>query len=252
MTDGSATPASKKRKLTFDNEILNPLNFQPMINKQKISTAVIEKFWQPLDSVNSQSMDNIMNVALFKTLDELHSKVSRSITNVWFNSANPESFKSRLSQTKLPPPSSMYSSKLRIRANEVADVLSYDSLTRKRTVLETYLLAELKQLQELENHYNQSLLAYKLDLEYLKKFKSTVKNNELKYNEELERKREELNLSVQNKNPDDIYLLSTDNDFDPETDDDTKFILETIQENLFQSKLKNLNDKLEVLCNVLD
>ena len=69
----------------------------------------------------------------------------------------------------------MYSSKLRIRANEVADVLSYDSLTRKRTVLETYLLAELKQLQELENHYNQSLLAYKLDLEYLKKFKSTVK-----------------------------------------------------------------------------
>lgn len=252
MTDDSATPASKKRKLTFDNEILNPLNFQPMINKQKISTAVIEKFWQPLDSVNSQSMDNIMNVALFKTLDELHSKVSRSITNVWFNSANPESFKSRLSQTKLPPPSSMYSSKLRIRANEVADVLSYDSLTRKRTVLETYLLAELKQLQELENHYNQSLLAYKLDLEYLKKFKSTVKNNELKYNEELERKREELNLSVQNKNPDDIYLLSTDNDFDPETDDDTKFILETIQENLFQSKLKNLNDKLEVLCNVLD
>lgn len=146
----------------------------------------------------------------------------------------------------------MYSSKLRIRANEVADVLSYDSLKRKRTVLETYLLAELKQLQELENHYNQSLLAYKLDLEYLKKFKSTVKNNELKYNEELERKREELNLSVQNKNPDDIYLLSTDNDFDPETDDDTKFILETIQENLFQSKLKNLNDKLEVLCNVLD
>lgn len=134
----------------------------------------------------------------------------------------------------------MYSSKLRIRANEVADVLSYDSLTRKRTVLETYLLAELKQLQELENHYNQSLLAYKLDLEYLKKFKSTVKNNELKYNEELERKREELNLSVQNKNPDDIYLLSTDNDFDPETDDDTKFILETIQENLFQSKLKKL------------
>mgnify|MGYP001103362214 FL=1 len=252
MTDDSATPASKKRKLTFDNEILNPLNFQPMINKQKISTAVIEKFWQPLDSVNSQSMDNIMNVALLKTLDELHSKVSRSITNVWFNSANPESFKSRLSQTKLPPPSSMYSSKLRIRANEVADVLSYDSLTRKRTVLETYLLAELKQLQELENHYNQSLLADKLDLEYLKKFKSTVKNNELKYNEELERKREELNLSVQNKNPDDIYLLSTDNDFDPETDDDTKFILETIQENLFQSKLKNLNDKLEVLCNVLD
>lgn len=252
MTDDSATPTSKKRKLTFDNEILNPLNFQPMINKQKISTAVIEKFWQPLDSVNSQSMDNIMNVALLKTLDELHSKVSRSITNVWFNSANPESFKSRLSQTKLPPPSSMYSSKLRIRANEVADVLSYDSLTRKRTVLETYLLAELKQLQELENHYNQSLLAYKLDLEYLKKFKSTVKNNELKYNEELERKREELNLSVQNKNPDDIYLLSTDNDFDPETDDDTKFILETIQENLFQSKLKNLNDKLEVLCNVLD
>ena len=252
MTDDSATPASKKRKRTFDNEILNPLNFQPMINKQKISTAVIEKFWQPLDSVNSQSMDNIMNVALLKTLDELHSKVSRSITNVWFNSANPESFKSRLSQTKLPPPSSMYSSKLRIRANEVADVLSYDSLTRKRTVLETYLLAELKQLQELENHYNQSLLAYKLDLEYLKKFKSTVKNNELKYNEELERKREELNLSVQNKNPDDIYLLSTDNDFDPETDDDTKFILETIQENLFQSKLKNLNDKLEVLCNVLD
>lgn len=252
MTDDSATPASKKRKLTFDNEILNPLNFQPMINKQKISTGVIEKFWQPLDSVNAQSMDNIMNVALLKTLDELHSKVSRSITNVWFNSANPESFKSRLSQTKLPPPSSMYSSKLRIRANEVADVLSYDSLTRKRTVLETYLLAELKQLQELENHYNQSLLAYKLDLEYLKKFKSTVKNNELKYNEELERKREELNLSVQNKNPDDIYLLSTDNDFDPETDDDTKFILETIQENLFQSKLKNLNDKLEVLCNVLD
>ena len=252
MTDDSATPASKKRKLTFDNEILNPLNFQPMINKQKISTAVIEKFWQPLDSVNSQSMDNIMNVALLKTLDELHSKVSRSITNVWFNSANPESFKSRLSQTKLPPPSSMYSSKLRIRANEVADVLSYDSLTRKRTVLETYLLAELKQLQELENHYNQSLLADKLDLEYLKKFKSTVKNNELKYNEELERKREELNLSVQNKNPDDIYLLSTDNDFDPETDDDTKLILETIQENLFQSKLKNLNDKLEVLCNVLD
>lgn len=104
MTDDSATPASKKRKLTFDNEILNPLNFQPMINKQKISTAVIEKFWQPLDSVNSQSMDNIMNVALLKTLDELHSKVSRSITNVWFNSANPESFKSRLSQTKLPPP----------------------------------------------------------------------------------------------------------------------------------------------------
>ncbi|CAX43547.1 conserved hypothetical protein [Candida dubliniensis CD36] len=251
MADDNTTKASKKRKLTFDNEILSPLNLQSIVNKQKISTTVIEKFWQPLDSVNAQSMDDIMNIALLKTLDESHSKVSRSITNVWFNSANPESFKSRLLQTKLPPPSSMYSSKLRIRANEVADVLSYDSLTRKRTVLETYLSAELKQLQELENHYNQSLLAYKSDLEYLKKFKSTVKNNEMKYNDDLERKHEELNLSVQDKNPDDIYLLSTDNDFDPETDDDIKFILETIQEKLLRSKLKTLNDKLEVLCNIL-
>ncbi|RCK67602.1 hypothetical protein Cantr_03184 [Candida viswanathii] len=251
-------PPAKKRKLPFDNEALIPLNLQNIINKQKISTTIIDKFWQPLDATNSQSMDTVLNIALLKTLEAEPevSKASRTLSNVWLNPANPESFKARLDQTKLPPPNSMYSTKVRIKANEIKDVLSYDSVSRKRTVLETYLLAELKQLQELEEHYNQSLLAYQLDLEYLQKFKRTVKKHQLKLDADIDDRQNELHLIEYDKKPDDIYLQSNSTyQFDPDQDEDTRAILEQLNElllNITTSDLHKLNEKLEVLSSMLD
>lgn len=250
-------PSVKKRKLPFDNESLTPLNLQNIINKQKISTKIIDKFWQPLDATNSQSMDTILNIALLKTLEDESEvrRTSRSLTNVWINQSNPESFKARLDQTKLPPPNSMYSTKVRIKANEIKDVLSYDSVLRKKTVLETYLLAELKQLQELEDHYNQLLLAYQLDSQYLQKFKQTLKRHQLKLDSDIDYKYEELNLIAYDKKPDDIYLQSNSTyEFDPDQDEDTRAILEQLNKllSISTSDLIKLNEKLEVLSNMLD
>ncbi|KAK6877719.1 hypothetical protein K4I79_005753 [Candida tropicalis] len=250
-------PSLKKRKLPFDNEALIPLNLQNIISKQRISTKIIEKLWQPLDVHNSQSMDSLLNIALLKTLEEESdvSKASRTLTTAWINQSNPESFKARLDQTNLPPPNSMYNTKVRIKANEIKDVLSYDSVSRKKTALETYLSAELKQLQELEDHYNQMLLSHQSDLQYLQKFKQTSKRHQLKLDSDIDDIHEELNLIEYDKKPDDIYLQSNSTyKFDPDQDEDTRAILEQLNKslNISTSDLKKLNGKLEILSSMLD
>lgn len=128
-------------------------------------------------------------------------------------------------------------------------------LCLEKTALETYLLAELKQLQELEDHYNQMLLSHQLDLQYLQKFKQTLKRHQLKLDSDIDDIHEELNLIEYDKKPDDIYLQSNSTyEFDPDQDEDTRAILEQLNKllNISTSDLKKLNGKLEILSSMLD
>ena len=60
------------------------------------------------------------------------------------------------------------------------DILDYDQLTRRTQFLETYLLAELKQLSDLETYYSDLEMIYNLDLNYLNEFKKTTEINKSK------------------------------------------------------------------------
>ncbi|EMG50891.1 hypothetical protein SBY92_001647 [Candida maltosa Xu316] len=259
MSDNSNSRTSK-RKLPLDNDSLAPFNMEQVIKKHTLSKRVIEKLWNPLDEPNAHSLDELLNIALLKTLEHQpdKSEASKSINNAWIDTsttANNDSFRSRLQLTKLPPPNSMYVHHVRNKTNDLKNAFDYDSVLRKKTVLETYLSAELSSLHELEQTYNQSVLMYDRDVGYFGTFKGTVKGEERRLDEEIQAMEEELALFEYSKLPDNIYLKKKKMDmgeFDPDRDDDTKEILVKLNGSLNLMDLKKLNEKLEVMINMLD
>ncbi|ODV78366.1 uncharacterized protein CANTADRAFT_52854 [Suhomyces tanzawaensis NRRL Y-17324] len=213
---------------------------------KRIPGKVIDRFWEPLDRGNLASLDRILNICLTKAMERYEgSKLTaaqRILTHTW-TSDNPRSFKSRLNTTKVP---------LTTTLGKVDDPLSLDQVLRRKTFLETYLLAELKQLSELQKHYQEQEIAYKLDLDYLEELRKTTSIHQMK----MDKDTKPLDLEPVKEN---IGLASTENPkvFDPDTDEDTKRILDSLSKH-FKSIKKNteqltlFNDRLEVVYNILD
>jgi vacuolar-type H+-ATPase subunit I/STV1 len=143
------------------------------------------------------------------------------------------------------------------KLNEVNDILNFDVVLRRKKYLETCLLAELKQLNELEEHEQNLQLSYNLDLEYLHQLKKTTGKQEQDMIKKINEKREELSLDEVEQIYDGINLTDTPNLFNPQDDDDVVLLLTKLNQHLTNvqnssKQLGHLNDKVEVVNNILD
>jgi len=175
----------------------------------------------------------------------------RVLANTWIND-NLKSFNSRLGLTKVPPLSTMTT-----KLNEVNDILNFDVVLSRKKYLETCLLAELKQLHELEKHEQNLQLSYNLDLEYLQQLKKTASKQEQNMIRKINEKREALALDEVEQADDGINLNDARNPFNPHDDEEVVSLLTKLNQHLTNvenssKKLGQLNDRLEVVNNILD
>ncbi|KAK6198107.1 CENP-Q, a CENPA-CAD centromere complex subunit-domain-containing protein [Scheffersomyces amazonensis] len=255
-----------------DFKIIDPMvDLTTETTKRKIPARIIDQFWEPLNGKSLSSFEKVLNIALSRTLERYGdvknngkiskriSEAQRIISKTWINSQESKSLLSRLVVTPLPLNNTMN------KDMKSEDVLSYDELLRRKKFLETYLGALIKQLEQLEKHYNELNVSYQSDLKYLQDFKKTTSSNINQMQRELNEKRvdldiplgseaiiestKDLNLQMENK--------SIHKKFNPNEDNETKDILCSLHNHLQSIStntqgLKTLNDKLEILYNVLD
>lgn len=267
-TDNITSVKRKLSEMLAVYEPIDPTSFKPETNKKRIAGKFIEKFWEPLDSQNMNSLDKLLNMCINRTIEKYkgNTKVSKKmveaqhiLTRNWTNEMNRKSFRSRLNVTNVPLPSSMQSTP-KAKDSEL-EILNYDHLTRRMQFLETYLLAELKQLSDLESYYSDLELVHNLDLNYLHEFKKTTEVNKSKMIAETITKRENLGLNAIKPCDEEIDLVDhseiINSSFDPNHDKDTQDVLHLISSHLKSlssdtTNLTILNEKLETLYNLLN
>lgn len=262
-------PTKRKRDEILTNyEPIDPTSFQTEKNKKRVTGKFIDKFWEPLDAQTTSSLEKILNMCVNRTIEKYKggSIVSKKMIEAqhllsknWLNEVNRKSFRSRLNVTNVPLPSTMQSTSKSI--DNSLDILDYDQLTRRTQFLETYLLAELKQLSDLETYYSDLEMIYNLDLNYLNEFKKTTEINKSKMIKETIMKREKLSLDNIEPDRENIRLADhsvlTNSNFDPNSDNDTQDVLQLIDKQLQSlssdtTNLTTLNEKLETLYNFLN
>lgn len=266
--------AGAKRPYT-ETEIPEVPGAKRMKYKKKIPANLMERFWDPLPDESKASLERLMLIALNRTLEKYTPgkksedvrirETQKMLAENWLNKNVPKSFLARLDATNLPPLTSMKGfSRVANSADQLStEFLGLDQLSRRKKYLETYLLAELKQLLELEIHYNSLEMSYQLDVKYLAEFKKTTAKNEQKMQQEIAKKRAAFNLDSYRKQPEGISLAEKSDDFlsstsfNPNTDADTKEVNQILHKHLASllantQGLRALNDKIEVLYNYLD
>jgi hypothetical protein len=246
----------RKIKVLDDLEIVDPKSYRVEKIRKKVPGKLVDTFWEPPDQTTLSSFYKILHLSLNKTMERYKSQpkiteARRVLTNTWIND-DPKSFNSRLALSKVPPLSTMTT-----KLNEVNDILNFDVVLRRKKYLETCLLAELKQLNELEEHEQNLQLSYNLDLEYLHQLKKTTGKQEQDMIKKINEKREELSLDEVEQIYDGINLTDTPNLFNPQDDDDVVLLLTKLNQHLTNvqnssKQLGHLNDKVEVVNNILD
>ncbi|CAK7902521.1 hypothetical protein CAAN1_07S03202 [[Candida] anglica] len=275
----------RSREMVDSNIIMDPSTISLKSHKRKVGGKMIEKFWEPLGSESYKDVVNILDMCINQAIERYaHPNIPRTskggkgrgkrnplepsekmleaqsiLYDSWISETNLESFASRMKVTPLPPTNLMHLTGQK-RSKHEFDEFNFDSLLRRKTYLETYLSAELKQLHELENNYNNLELVYKSDLNYLKELRKTSEGNSKRIRREIVSKREKLDLNSNDDNSvnDDIRIqpmkIST---FKPDDDPDTSLILTALQKHIGSItkntiKISELNEKLEHLYNELD
>lgn len=263
-------PAKRQRTELPEFDPTNPSGLIKEQSSKRVPGKLIEKLWEKLDPTSVKSFERVSSIVLNRVLENLRGEgaterkiadADRVINANYMDLEDPWSFRARLGATNFPPPSSMQSlAKMSAAEASQIDILNADQLLRKKQYLETYMLAELKQLNELERHYRTISDGYELDLQYLQQFRRTTAVNKSQMQQEVRAKREALQLDSVSKEDNGIVLLEDTGDFTkfkPDGDDDVRDVLQELSEHLTRiagntAGLTTLNDKLEVLYNILD
>lgn len=267
------TNSSKRTYEEFD-----PDSIQPEIKKTRIAGKIIDKFWEPLDITTMNALDKIIDLSLDKAIEryktssnEKRFAAEKLLHQTWALDVDSKSFKSRLKLTKLPKLGTMHSSSSN-KTDENKYILNYDVLSRRKLFLETYLLAELKQLKQLQTYYNTCKSNYTSDANYLKEFEKTVAINQQKMAQDIEHKQAELSIDFNNGSRENSTTKTAElvdgisigtgvhNDVDsfvPNADDDINELLTSLNDNLCKltsnSKvLLDFNERLERFQNNID
>lgn len=264
--DSGTTSIKHSRKRSLDYTPFDPESIKSETQKRRVPGKLIDKFWQPLDEETQSALDKIIDIAVDKARDRykgVSSALTPKITEAnelliysW-KLEDPRSFKSRLKQTKLPLKRSMHTTPSQNDENKY--ILNYDVLNWRKSFLETHLLAELKQLDELKKTFHKNNLSYQADLKYLEELKKSIKTNKEKMNQTLTDKKQEFELEAKD-NTDKIGVIKpTINRFKPHEDDKIKELLSNISTDLlkitkhsqclldFNDRLQNFQSNLEML-----
>lgn len=246
-----------------DYDPLNPAGVRKERVRKRVAGKVIEKLWTPLDRDSYKSFENLCDVSLNKVLERygtsaaLRAKVleaRRVLTHHWLSDKNMRSFLARLHVTKLPPLKSLHVRMKGSTPNEL-DPLSIDLVLHKKAVCETYLLAELKQLEALEVSYRALQAAYDLDSKYLQDFTKTTAALHAHIAEEKQDMMKQLHLDTATPVTKNIQLTKQPLPFDhrrfrPNDDADIQLVLQQINRVVDDTKAP-VRDLLE-FCDQLD
>lgn len=259
-----------------ETELAEPIpGVKRMKYNKKIPATLMERHWDPLPTESKASLERLMLIALNRTLEKYTPgkksedvrirETQKMLAENWLNKNVHKSFLARLEATSLPPLATMKGLTRGAGSSQQisSEFLGLDQLSRKKNYLETYLLAELKQLLELELHYKSLEASYQLDVKYLAEFKKTTAKNELKMQQEITKKRADFNLDSYEKKPEGITLTEPSDcfvaksNFNPDVDPDTTEVNQLLNKHLSSllnntQALTSLNDKVEVLYNYLD
>lgn len=260
--------AVKKRvrpdDVTYDPA--NPAGVTRETHKKRVTGRAIEKLWVPLEHNALRSFEKLCTISMTKTLERFEgaseqaakvAETQRVLAQLWLSDSMAKSFLARLKVTKLPPLKSLQV-RMRGAKPEQFDPLSIDEVRHRKAVFETYLLAELKQLDGLELYYQSLKTMYDLDLKYLSEFKRTTSSIQAQIAKERSQHVESLHLDM----PDtytDINLAEraaavsehhARARFDPNRDPDVKELLHGFQQEL--APLRTSIRDLLGLCDELD
>lgn len=243
-------PVGPSRKRKWSRENYDSVDLPVMKtehSKRRVPGKIIDKLWAPLDPNSLKSLDKIFLISLNKTLEKynlsnsnrLSKKMTEAqniITREWLNEDDSSSFKSRLKASKVPLPSSVFNNP---KNTPKIDIFSFDQLRRRKISLETYLLAELKQLSSLEKLYCNLEMIFELDSAYLEEFKKTTAINISRMKEEIDNKKKSLGFDDTKGEQEDMIpnTLKSFKLFIPSKDKD----IQTLQ-NKLNDKLSNIND----------
>lgn len=247
----------KERKTSSSQELgLNTPSFKTVTSKKRVSGKFIERCWESLSSTDMKSFERILNISLNRTVERFGSysdpkitkkmqKAQNTLIHNWTNKAHNSSFMKRLAVTKVPQPSSLKSLSKGINNN--LDMFNYDQLLRQSQFLQTYLLAEYKQLAELERYHNELQNIYDSDLRYFEEFKKTTSINSERMSKETSQRLQKYGLDMLKNHE---VPISIDDkihtDFDPNKDEDVRKIFERIHSNTkdmaIRSKLLRMLD----------
>jgi len=254
----SAKHLRNKRKI----KIVDPSAYVMEPSSKRVTGKFIDRFWEPLPPQTMDSLDRILNIALTRAIERYGTlsktqkltkkmvEAQKVLARTWINNSESKSFKSRVDVTPLPPTSTMST-----KPNTLGDILSFDALLRRKTFLETYLLAELKQLKELEKHHDDLERSYHMDSKYLDEFRKTADHQKQRISRDMASRGHLVETPLV-----DIHLLKTgriSSLFDPDVDQDTVEILQLLRRHLDSvagntDQLLSVNTKLESVYSLLD
>lgn len=224
--------------------------------KKRIPPSQMDKFWDYLDSTTISSLTKIMDIGIVKSLERLSnvnkSKVAEKYLLKSWILDDPRSFVTRLNSTTLPKPHTMHSTSS--KNDENVDILNYDHLNHRKKWLETYLSAEIKQLEDLKKYHERLNDNYQADNNYLRDLEKTIDANKSKMAKERS-KRE--NYSLVRANTTEKVNVIEETPFKLEDNDEFSSTLNDINNNLInlQKKSQNLhklNDSLTSFLNNVD
>lgn len=260
------TRTDREESEEYDPE--NPMGLEREKHKKRVPAKVIDRLWTRLEPDQFRSLDTLFNIALNKTLERYKgstneqykaAEAQRVLSHHWASDRLPKAFLARLKMTKLPPVKSL---QVRVRGakSEQYNLLDIDQAQRRKAMYEAYLLAETRQLQELQAYHKKIKKAFDEDSKYLEEFKKNTASIRAQNTRDAEEKRKAFHLHVAHS-VDDISLsnipVPVPNElekaqFNPNKDPEVRLLLESLQAKVEEKSPKEKLTELLRICDDLD
>lgn len=265
--DAAADPlgvpaASMKHPLEDDDYVVDPSSVVASRVKRKVPARIIDRVWRALPADAHTQVERVMAMCAHQTIQRYAAPAAGSrkmlaaqelLQEAWL-SREPASFALRLHETALPAP--VVSSA--VAAVLQRDYFDADRLLRTKKNLESHLLAEWKQLAELERTCSSVESVLALDQQYLGELRATTSARTGKMQRDTAHTRQRLGLADSAANCDRVRPPPAEvSSFDPDHDPDTAAVLELLERHLASiaantAPLAGLNRDVEQLWQALD
>lgn len=258
--------------------VVDPQSISRSSVKSKVPGRLIERLWSPLPMDSIDSIQRILSMCVNQSIQRYAPapvkgsskkaleppkkmlEAQKILRDGWLSSRNASSFASRLKETSLPLPTTRASSSFGYKSTGGGDTFNYDKLVRRKKYLETYLLAELKQLNELEKNFKLCENVFEQDKKYLVELRRSTTKENSKMRNEISKKRSLLSIDGSVEKGSDCRIIKkrkSKSKFNPNEDEDTAGILELLSRHLSSIKgntlqLREINSEIESLYNLLD
>ncbi|CAH2356012.1 hypothetical protein CLIB1423_42S00518 [[Candida] railenensis] len=258
--------------------VVDPQSISRSSVKSKVPGRLIERLWSPLSLDSIDSIQRILSMCVNQSIQRYAPapvkgsskkaleppkkmlEAQKVLRDGWLSSRNTSSFASRLKETSLPLPTTKSSSSFGYKGTGGGDTFNYDKLVRRKKYLETYLSAELKQLNELEKNFKSYENVLEQDKTYLSELRRSTTKENSKMRNEISKKRSLLSIDGPIDKGSECRIIKkrkSESKFNPNEDEDTAGMLELLSRHLSSikgntSQLRELNTEIEALFNLLD